>query len=59
MSFIRDTTTDGHTSSHITLQIITSQGSKPFHIKVDPGESVSTIPLSHQLFPKNFTKTGT
>ena len=43
---ITDTASDGHTSFHTTLQIITSQGSKPLHVKVDPGSDVNTMPLS-------------
>ena len=59
-SLITDIAIDGHNSFHTTLQVITSQGSKPLHIKVDPGASCSSIPLSyfHKTFPKYFTKSG-
>ena len=59
-SSITDTTTNGDTSFHTVLQIITIQGSNPLHIKVDPGTSCTTIPLSHfhKIFSKYFTKTG-
>ena len=59
-SLVVDTAEDGHTSFHTTLQGITSQGSKPLHVKVDPGASFSSIPLSHfcKAFPKHFTKSG-
>ena len=55
-----DTAIDGHTAFHTTLQIVTSQGCKPLHVKVDPGTDCSTIPLSHfhAAFPKHFTKSG-
>ena len=57
---ITDTAIDGHTSFHTTLQVITSQGSKPLHIKVVLGASCSSISLSHfhKAFPKYFTKSG-
>ena len=42
---ITDTTIDRHTSFHTTLQVITSQGSKPLHIRVNPGASCSSVPL--------------
>ena len=56
-----DITIDGHTSFHTTFQVITSQGSEPLHVKVDPGASCSSIPLScfHKAFPKHFTKSRT
>ena len=59
-SLITDTAIDGHTSFHTTLQVIKSQGSKLLHIKVNPGASCSSIPLSHfhKAFPKYFTKFG-
>ena len=42
------------------LQVITSQGSKPLHVKVDPGTLCSLIPLFHfcKAFPKHLTKSG-
>ena len=43
---ITDTTLDGHTAFHTTLQIVTSQGCKNLQVKVDPGADFSTIPLS-------------
>ena len=57
---ITDTAIDGHTSFHTTLQVITSQGSKPLHVKVNLGASCSSIPLSCfcKAFPKYFTKSG-
>ena len=59
-SLATDTTIDGHISFHTTLQIITSQESKPLHMKVDQGASCSSITLSHfhKTFPKHFTKSG-
>ena len=58
--FITDTASDGHTSFHTTLKIITSQGSKSLPIKVDPCADVIMIPLSryYKLLPKHFTKAG-
>ena len=55
---ITDTMLDGHTAFHTTLQIVTSQGCKHLHVKVDPGADCSTIPLFHfcSVFPKHFTK---
>ena len=57
---ITDTTIDGHTSFHTTLQVITCHGSKPLHAKVEPGASCNSIPLScfHKVFPKYFTNSG-
>ena len=51
---------DGHTSFHTTLQMVTKQGSKPLPVKVDPGADVNTIPLTkyRKLFPAHFTKAG-
>ena len=37
---------DGHTSFHTTLQMVTKQGSKSLPLKVDPGTDVNTIPLT-------------
>ena len=34
---VMDTMLDGHTAIFTTLQIVTSQGCKPCHVKVDPG----------------------
>ena len=55
-----DTTLDGHTAFHTTLQIVTSQGCRNLQVKVDPGADLSTIPLScfRSTFPKHFTKSG-
>ena len=55
---ITDTTYDGHTSFHTTLQIITSLGNKYLPIKVNLGADVNTIPASRycMLFLKHFTK---
>ena len=57
---ITDTASDGHTSFHTTLQIITIQGAKSISVKVDPGADVNMIPLScyRKLLKKNFTKAG-
>ena len=57
---ITDTVIDGQTEFHTTLQIVTSQGCKPLHVKVDPGADCSAILLSHFQtgFPKHFTKSG-
>ena len=57
---ITDTTLDGHTAFHTTLQIVTSQGCKHLQVKVDPGADSSIIPLSRfcSAFPKHFTKSG-
>ena len=51
---ITNTASDGQTSFHITLQVITKQGTKPTPVKVDPGTDVNTISLSHykKLFRK-------
>ena len=38
---VTDTVTDGHKAFFTTLQVITSQGCKPLHIKVDPGTKCS------------------
>ena len=59
-NLITDTTIDGQTEFHTTLQVVTSQGCKPLHVKVDPGTEYSSIPLSHfhKAFPKHFTKSG-
>ena len=58
---ITDTVLDGHTEFNTTLQIVTSQGFKPLHVKVDPGTDCCIIPLSQlcTAFPKHFTKSGT
>ena len=55
-----DVASDGHTSFHTTLQMVTKQGSKPLPVKVDPGADVNTIPLTkyRKLFPAHFTKAG-
>ena len=55
-----DVASDGHTSFHTTLQMVTKQGSKSLPIKVDPGADVNTIPLTkyRNLFPAHFTKAG-
>ena len=52
---------DGQTEFHTTLQVITSQGSKPLHVKVDPRAECSSIPPSHfhKAFTKHFTKSRT
>ena len=57
---ITDTVSNGHTSFHTTLQIITKQGAKSISVKVDPGADVNIIPLScyRKLFRKNFTRAG-
>ena len=59
-NLVTDIVIDGHTEFHTTLQVITSQGSKPLHVKVDPGAECSSIPLSHfcKAFPKYFTRSG-
>ena len=44
---ITDTVLDGQTAFHTTLQIVTSQGCKPLHVKVDPGADCNIIPLVH------------
>ena len=51
---------DGHTAFFTTVQIVTSQGCKPLHVKVDPGADCTVMPLSHfhTAFPKHFTKSG-
>ena len=55
-----DVTSDGHTSFHTTLQMVTKQGSKPLPVKVDPSADVNIIPLTkyRKLFPAHLTKTG-
>ena len=59
-NLVTDTTIDVQIEFHTMLQIITSQGHKPLHVKVDPGAECSSIPLSHfcKAFPKHFTKSG-
>ena len=59
-NLVTDTASDGQTSFHTTLQVITKQGTKPIQVKVDPGAAVNTIPLSRykKLFKKNLTKAG-
>ena len=51
---------DGQTSLHTTLQMITKQGSKSPPVKVNPSVDVNTIPLTkyRKLFPAHFTKAG-
>ena len=53
-----DVASDGQTSFHTTLQMITKQHTKPLLVKVDPGADVNTVPLSKykKLFPTHFTK---
>ena len=41
-----DTISDGHTSFHTTLQMISSQGSKPLSIKVDPSTDINITSLN-------------
>ena len=55
-----DVASDGHTSFHTKLQMVTKQGSKPLPVRVDPGADVNTIPLTkyRKLFPAHFTKAG-
>ena len=55
-----DVASDGQTSFHTTLQMVTKQGSKSLPVKVDPSADVSTIPLTkyRKLFPSHFTKAG-
>ena len=47
---ITDTAVDGQTEFHTTLQIVTSQGCKPLHVKVDPGATGTIMPLSKTLY---------
>ena len=56
-SLITDTATDGHTSFHTTSQVVTSQGSKPLYVKVDPGTSASTPIILLQSLPHLFYQT--
>ena len=55
-----DVASDGQTSFHTTLQMVTEQGSKSLPIKVYPSADVNTIPLTkyRKLFPAHFTKPG-
>ena len=55
-----DFASDGHTSFHTTLKMITKQGCKPIPVKVDSGAEVNTVPLSKykKLFPAHVTKSG-
>ena len=57
---ITDTASDGQTSFHTTLQVMTKQGTKPIPVTADPGADVNTIPLScyKKLFRKKLTKAG-
>ena len=41
---VTDTVIDRQTEFHTTLQVITSQGCKPLHVKVDPGTESSFFP---------------
>ena len=51
---------DGQTSFHTTLQMVTKQGSKSLPVKVNLSADVNTIPLTkyRKLFPTHFTKAG-
>ena len=55
-----DVASEGQTSFHTTLQMVTKQGSKSLPVKVDPSADVKTIPLTkyRKLFPAHFTKAG-
>ena len=55
-----DVASDGQTSFHTTLQMVTKQGSKSLPVKVNPGADVNTITLTkyRKLFPAHFTKAG-
>ena len=55
-----DVASDGHTTFHTTLQMLTKQGYKSIPVKVNPGMNVNTIPLSkyRKIFPAHFTKAG-
>ena len=57
---LTDITSDGHTSFHTMLQMITRHGCKSLLVQVDPGAEVNTMPLSKykKLFPGHFTKPG-
>ena len=41
-----DFASDGHTSFHTTLKMITKQGCKPISVKVDSGAEINTVLLS-------------
>ena len=55
-----DVASDGQTSFHTTLQMVTKQGSKSLPVKVNPSADVNTIPLTkyRKIFPGHFTKAG-
>ena len=56
-----DVASDGQTSFHTTLQMITKQGSKPLLEKVNPGADVNTVPLSkhRSCFPHTSQRQAT
>ena len=55
-----DIASDGHTSFHTTLQMVTKHGCKPIPVKIDSGAEINTAPLSKykKLFPAHVTKSG-
>ena len=55
-----DVASDGHTSFHTTLQMVSKQGSKSLPGKLDHSAHMNTIPLTkyRKLFPAHFTKAG-
>ena len=55
-----DIASDGHTSFHTTLQMVTKHGCKPIPVKIDSGAEINTVPLSKykKLFPAHVTKSG-
>ena len=57
---LTDTASDGETSFHTVLQMITKQGCKSVLVKVHSGAEVNNIPLSKykQLFAAHFTKSN-
>ena len=60
LNLLADTASDGKTSFHTMLQMITKQGCKSLPVKIDPGAEINTIPLSKykKLFPAHFMKSG-
>ena len=57
---LSDTTSDGHTSFHTMLQMITKEGCKSPAVTIDSGAEINTITLRKykKLFPAHFMKPG-
>ena len=55
-----DIASNGHTSFHTMLQMVTKHGCKPIPVKIDTGAEINTVPLSKykKLFPAHVIKSG-